>query len=50
MESPSIEGPASEIGLEWSEDFTESLIACIRGSATGETELESRNSPLSSSI
>ena len=50
MEIPSIEGPTSEIGLESSEGFTDSRIACIRGSAIGETEFESRNSPLSSSI
>ena len=49
-ERPSIEGPTSVIGLEGSEDMTESRTTSIRESANGETELELRKDSLSSSI
>ena len=50
MESPSMDGPTSETGLDGSEDRTESLTASIRESAMGETEFDPRNDFLSSSM
>ena len=50
MESPSMDGPTSETGLDGSEDMTESRTASILESAMDEAEFDPRNDFLSSSM